>query len=72
MLGYAGNEGQRSNFRQRLSMTPTNETIRSQAVLLLQCDIPQELTIAQYRATRQKPVPRRKRARGRLHRRRSG
>jgi hypothetical protein len=53
-------------------MTPTNETIRSQAVLLLQCDIPQELTIAQYRATRQKPVPRRKRARGRLHRRRSG
>jgi hypothetical protein len=53
-------------------MTPTNETIRSQAVLLLQCDIPQELTIAQYRATRQKAEPRRKRGRGKLHRRRSG
>ena len=53
-------------------MTPTNETIRSQAALLLQCDIPQELTIAQYRASRQKQEPRRKRARGRLHRRRSG
>ena len=54
-------------------MTPTNETIRSQGVLLLQCDIPQELTIAEYRATRPKPEPvRRKRGRPRLHRRRSG
>ena len=53
-------------------MNPTNETIRSQGVLLLQCDIPQELTIAEYRATRPKAEPRRKRARARLHRRRSG
>jgi hypothetical protein len=54
-------------------MTPTNETIRSQGVLLLQCDIPQELTIAEYRAIRpQKAEPRRRRGRTRLHRRRSG
>jgi hypothetical protein len=54
------------------TVTPTNETIRSQGILLVQCDIPQELTIAEYRASRQKPEPRRKRGRPRLHRRRSG
>ena len=53
-------------------MTPTTETIRSQGFLPMQCDIPQELTIEQYRATRPKAQPRRKRGRPRLHRRRSG
>jgi hypothetical protein len=53
-------------------MTPTTETIRTQAVLTVHCDIPQDLTIAEYRANRQKPAPRRKRGRMRLHRRRSG
>ena len=53
-------------------MNPTNETIRSQGVLLLQCDIPQELTIAEYRAARPKgESPRRKRGLARLPRRRS-
>ena len=54
-------------------MSPsTTDTIRSQSVLLMQCDIPQELTIAEYRATRLKVDPvRRKRGRPRLHRRRS-
>jgi hypothetical protein len=50
----------------------TTDTIRSQSVLLVQCDIPQELTIAEYRATRPKDEePRRRRGRSRLHRRRS-
>jgi hypothetical protein len=53
-------------------LTPTNETIRSQGVLLVQCDIPEELTIAEYRANRPKAEPRRKRGRSRLYRRRSG
>ena len=55
-------------------MSPsTTDTIRSQSVLLVQCDIPQELTIAEYRATRPKvDAVRRKRGRPRLHRRRSG
>ena len=54
-------------------MSPsTTDTIRSQSVLLVQCDIPQELTIAEYRAARPKDDPtRRKRGRARLHRRRS-
>jgi hypothetical protein len=50
----------------------TTDTIRSQSVLLVQCDIPQELTIAEYRAARPKDESRRKRGRPRLHRRRSG
>ena len=55
-------------------MSPsTTDTIRSQSVLLLQCDIPQELTIAEYRAARPKAeTERRKRGRPRLYRRRSG
>jgi hypothetical protein len=53
-------------------MTPTTDTIRAQAVMTVHCDIPQELTIAEYRANRPKPASRRKRGRMRLHRRRSG
>jgi hypothetical protein len=55
------------------TVTPTTETIRSQSTLVVQCDIPQELTIAEYRAARPQAAPaRRKRGRPRLHRRRSG
>lgn len=53
-------------------MTFTTEMIRSQGFLPVQCDIPQELTIAEYRAARPKAQPRRRRGRPRLQRRRSG
>jgi hypothetical protein len=51
-------------------MTPTTETVRSQAFLPLESDIPSGLTLDQYRATRPPREPRRRR-RPRLHRRRS-
>ncbi len=76
VFGYAkhpaGNRFPRSNRTPTVSPS-TTDTIRSQSVLLVQCDIPQELTIAEYRAARPKDEPaRRKRGRSRLHRRRSG
>jgi hypothetical protein len=70
-LGCAGDRFAQSKRIPTVSPS-TTDTIRSQSVLLVQCDIPQELTIAEYRDARPKAEPRRKRRRPRLHRRRSG
>jgi hypothetical protein len=44
------------------SMTPTTKTIRDQAFRPVECDIPDGMTIAQYRAGRiVRPVSRRRR-----------
>ncbi len=37
-------------------MTATTQTLRDQAFCPLECDIPQELTLAQYRAARARRV----------------
>ncbi len=65
-------KGTDSRGRNPAQVTPTTDTIRAQAVATVHCDIPQELTIAEYRASRPKTPVRRKRGRVRLHRRRSG
>ena len=44
-------------------MTATTEAVRARAFLPLECDIPREQTIAEYRARRQEP-----RRRGRVGR----
>jgi hypothetical protein len=46
-------------------MTNTNDSIRSQAFLPLSADIPEGLTIRQYRSERVRPQPRRRGWRGR-------
>jgi len=45
-------------------MTATTQTVRDQAFLPLECDIPAGMTLAEYRARRAAPV----RARGRRRR----
>jgi hypothetical protein len=50
-------------------MTATTQTVRDQAFLPLECDIPQEMTIAQYRAKRLPRETRARRRRMRLRRR---
>jgi hypothetical protein len=46
-------------------MTDTTQSIRNQAFLPLSADIPDGLTIRQYRAERARPQPRRRGWRGR-------
>jgi hypothetical protein len=46
-------------------MSDTTQTIRSQAFLPLSADIPEGLTLGQYRAERARPQPRRRGWRGR-------
>jgi hypothetical protein len=46
-------------------MTTTNDSIRNQAFLPLSADIPDGLTIRQYRSERVRPQPRRRGWRGR-------
>jgi hypothetical protein len=48
-------------------MTPTTHTVRDQGFLMLECDIPDGMTLAQYRASRlrregrpRRPRPRRR------------
>jgi len=46
-------------------MTPTTQTVRDQGFNTLECDIPEGVTLAQYRAKRERPaarLPRRRRA----------
>jgi hypothetical protein len=42
-------------------MTPITQTVRDQAFLPLECDIPEGMTMAQYRASRTGPRSRRRR-----------
>ena len=42
-------------------MTETTQTVREQAFLPLACDVPQGMTLAQYRARRPRPVRSRRR-----------
>jgi hypothetical protein len=44
-------------------MTTTTQTVRDQAFRALECDVPEELTLAQYRAARARPARRRRRPR---------
>ena len=44
-------------------MTPTTQTIQDQAVMIVESDIPADLTIAEYRARRQQGPSRWERAR---------
>lgn len=53
------------------NMTTTTQAIREQGVMVVECDIPTELTLTQYRARRVAAKPRRKRIRGILARRSS-
>jgi hypothetical protein len=41
-------------------MTATTQTVRDQAFLPLECDIPEGMTLAQYRASRPRPSRRRR------------
>ena len=52
-------------------MTTTTQTIREQGVMVVECDIPAELTLTQFRARRIAAKPRRRRIRGLLARRSS-
>jgi hypothetical protein len=42
-------------------MTPITQTVRDQAFLPLECDIPEGMTLAQYRASRSHRPSRRRR-----------
>jgi hypothetical protein len=42
-------------------MTPITQTVRDQAFLPLECDIPEGMTLAQYRASRSRRPSRRRR-----------
>jgi hypothetical protein len=50
-------------------MTTTTQTIRDQGVMVVESDVPAELTLREYRARRTAAKPRRKRIRGILARR---
>lgn len=52
-------------------MTTTTQGIRDRGVMVVEADIPAELTLTQYRARRAAPKPRRRRIRGLLGRRAS-
>lgn len=41
-------------------MTGTTQQVRSQGFALVECDIPNGMTLAEYRAARAVPTPRRK------------
>jgi hypothetical protein len=41
-------------------MTTTTQTVRDQAFLPLECDIPDGMTLAQYRASKRRPSRRRR------------
>jgi hypothetical protein len=41
-------------------MTATTQTVRDQAFLSVECDVPEGMTLAQYRARRPRPSRRRR------------
>jgi hypothetical protein len=49
-----------------MGITETTHAVREQAFLTVACDIPQELTLEQYRSRRRRPEPRQRRRRLRL------